>query len=248
MILLVDIGNTRMKWRYVVDDGLCVASGILLNSAITDEYFVKEFSCINIEEMFISNVGHDFVANWFKKYAKTKNIKIHFVQAQKCMNGLSFSYERVERLGVDRCLAMIGAYDGVGVLVIDAGSAITADFISDSGEHYGGYILPGYDMSRCALLGKTAKIGVVASLGDKEPGQNTESCVNNGFTLLYQSLIEGCLNMAKGLGIFRFVVTGGDAEMLKVLGSEKLEHHENLVLDGLQKYSLNFEWVSEVNL
>jgi len=120
--------------------------------------------------------------------------------------------------------------------VVDAGSAITADFVGDLGEHFGGYILPGYELSRSVLLGKTAKVGVLADLGGLVPGQNTESCVNNGFTLLYRSLLEGLLEKARSMGIGKYVVTGGDARMFKMLGVDDFEYCENLVLDGLQKY------------
>jgi type III pantothenate kinase len=129
--------------------------------------------------------------------------------------------------------------------VIDAGSAITADYLNNEGEHLGGYILPGYEMSRRTLLGKTAKIGVMANLGSIVPGINTESCVNNGFAMLYTSLLDGFIKYAKSMGIDRFVITGGDAFMLKKFSTELVEIHENLVLDGLQKYSLCYELMSE---
>lgn len=248
MNLLVDIGNTRIKWRCVSFSGMSVGSGYLLSDVLTLRSLEEVLSCVSFEKIYLSNVGHDSVVTVFKKYVTKNNLKLSLVESQKSMCGLSFAYDDIGRLGVDRCLAMIGAFDGGGVLVIDAGSAITADFIGDQGEHFGGYILPGYEMSRSVLLGKTAKVGVLADLGGLVPGQNTESCVNNGFTLLYRSLLEGLLDKARGIGISRCVVTGGDARMFKMLGVEDFEYYENLVLDGLQKYASGDDLVSGVNL
>lgn len=248
MNLLVDIGNTRIKWRCVSFTGMNACSGDLLSNVLTLRSLEEALSCVGFEKIYLSNVGHDSVVTVFKDYAEKNNLKLHLLEAQKSMSGLSFAYDNIGRLGVDRCLAMIGAFNGVGVLVIDAGSAITADFIGGQGEHYGGYILPGYEMSRSVLLGKTAKVGVLADLGGVMPGQDTESCVSNGFTLLYSSLLERLLNMAQSMGIGRYVVTGGDAKMFKMLGIENLEYYENLVLDGLQKYSSSDEGMSGVGL
>ena len=248
MNILVDIGNTRIKWRCLNVDGVSTDSGALLSDVVTLKSLKDVFPCGGVETIYLSNVGNDSVVRIFKEYARINDNKLHIVEAQKCMNGLTFAYEDIDRLGVDRCLAMIGAYDGVGVLVVDAGSAITADFIGAQGQHCGGYILPGYNMSKEVLLGKTARVGVLADLGVMVPGRNTEACVNNGFTMLYKSLLEGFVKMAEGLGITRYVVTGGDAMMLNGLGVESFEVYENLVLDGLAKYLVDDKWLSGVGL
>ena len=245
MILLVDIGNTRIKWRCLNAKRVEIGKGVQDSASVTFnnlDYILRDFE---IRTIFLSNVGQGISLKIIKEYTAVNRINLHLVESKKTMCGIVFSYENIERLGVDRCLAMIGAYEDSGVLIIDAGSAITADYINKEGEHLGGYILPGYAMSRDALLGKTAKIGVMANLGDIIPGINTESCVNNGFAMLYASMLQGFIKYAKAMGIDRFVVTGGDAFMLKELSAESVELHENLVLDGLQKYSLYCELMSE---
>lgn len=248
MTLLVDIGNTRSKWRYVESGDHSIHQGVVLNADVTLSYLSQVFAGFNIKKVFLSSVGHKFIANKFKNYALKNDIFFEIVKTEKKMNDLNFVYEDVQRLGVDRCLAMIGAYDGGGVLVIDAGSAITADLVEAGGRHCGGYILPGYEMSRCALLGKTAEIGVMASQGDRLPGIDTVSCVNNGFAVLYGSMLDGFIKVAKEIGISRYVITGGDAEMLKTLCSVELVLYENLVLDGLERYSRCSSGIAGVGL
>jgi type III pantothenate kinase len=245
VILLVDIGNSRIKWRCLNAKRKEVARGGVESGLVVYSFLEDMLRDFEVETIYLSNVGHQAALKVFNEYTDEYGLILHIVESQKTMCGLLFAYENIERLGVDRCLAMIGAYKESGVLVIDAGSAITADYLNKEGEHLGGYILPGYEMSRKILLGKTAKIGVMANLGSIVLGTNTESCVNNGFAMLYTSLLEGFIKYAKALGIDKFVVTGGDAFMLKRLSTDLLEYHENLVLDGLQKYSLCYGFMFE---
>tara|TARA_R110001592_G_scaffold363316_1_gene683697 strand:- start:726 stop:1451 length:726 start_codon:yes stop_codon:yes gene_type:complete len=240
VILLVDIGNTRTKWRCLNDRYLKIGSGEVQNQCVSDQFLEDTLCSYDIQKIYLSNVGQEDGLKVFKDYSVRCKVKLHLVASQKNMCGLLFAYEKIERLGVDRCLAMIGAYEKSAVLVIDAGSAITADYVNSKGEYFGGYIIPGYEMSRGSLLGKTARIGVMAGLGSIEPGTNTESCVNNGFALMYKSLLEGLIVFAKTVDVNRFIITGGDAPMLRSLITESIECHENLVLDGLQKYSLYY--------
>jgi type III pantothenate kinase len=70
---------------------------------------------------------------------------------------VSSAYDVPERLGVDRWLAMLAAYNSLSeaVVVIDLGSAMTADGISKAGHHVGGYIAPGLRMMAQSLLART---------------------------------------------------------------------------------------------
>ncbi len=248
MILLVDVGNTRIKWRYLNALYIKIDSGEMNNDLVSRSSLIGSFKSYDIQALYLSCVGQRGVLDCIKEYSEWQKIKLNIIEAQKNMCGVTFAYEEIGRLGIDRCLAMIGAFEGSGILVVDAGSAITADYIDDRGRHIGGYIVPGYEMCRTVLLGKTAKIGVMADLGSLEPGANTDACVNNGFAVMYSALLEGFIKSARDFGIARFVVTGGDGVMIASLSAEVIECHENLVLDGLQKYSLQFERESGVLL
>lgn len=246
MNLLVDVGNTRIKWRCLNSKNIELGEGVVLSKSLVkgclDELFQEYF----LEEIYLSNVGQDAVLDVFKEYSESNSINLNVVYPQKVMCGLTFAYKDVDRLGVDRCLAMIGAFNKAGVMVLDAGSAITVDYVNHKGVHLGGYILPGYEMSRSVLFDETAKVNVMGSLGSLEPGTNTESCVSNGFAVLYKSFLEGCMVVAKNLEINKFIFTGGDAKVFAALSSEFVGCCEGLVLDGLEKYSLQSSRVVEV--
>jgi len=152
------------------------------------------------------------------------------------MCGVEFIYRDVERLGVDRCLAMVAAYDSFqqGVLVIDCGSAMTADLILPKGLHEGGYIFPGFRLLKQSLLSGTSKV-IVNS--DVERcfgfGRSTEECVDNGVHMMMRSTLLGLIKLAAGYGVFDVVLTGGDGLKAKVLIGEKVEYEKDLVFKGL---------------
>ncbi len=236
MILLVDAGNTRTKWRLLDNQSGFSESGFFNNNFITLTELERKFKSFVEIQIVISCVAADTIFQAFKDFAELRAFEIYHIRPKQKMNGIIFGYEEINRLGVDRCLAMIGAFENEGLLVVDAGSAITADYIADNGHHLGGYILPGYNMSRSALLGNTANIGLMAQVGVYELGKSTDACVNNGFAVMFRSLLSALIQEAKTHEIKRYVLTGGDAEMLKDFCIDEVEVVENLVLDGLLKY------------
>lgn len=236
MILLVDIGNTRTKWR-VLDGAFDVAlSGFMMNEKLTLASIDENFKKLSLKGVYVSNVAQDSLFCLFDEFSRRLNIKIKCFEVQQKMLNVRLGYEDVSRLGVDRALALVGAFEGQGILVIDAGSAITADILNRDGRHLGGYIIAGLDMTRKLLISKTEKVGVVAEVGFDQPGLSTGECVNNGITIMFKSLISGLIEMAKVKGVSCYVVTGGDAELFRQWSAGRLVVHENLVLDGIERY------------
>lgn len=235
MNLLVDIGNTRTKWRFV-DSCKRVSEGVLLNGLLNHDA-IKEFTKESaINSIMLSNVGKPELTSMFIDLAESEEIQCRIIEAAKEMAGLQFAYEQVNTLGVDRCLAMIGAFEGNGILVIDAGSAITADFLNAKGEHLGGYIFPGCNLLKLSLKAGTCNVSVDAELGSSEPGKSTVQCVNNGFTLMIQALVSGLIEKAKCLDITNVILTGGDVDLfVQACPDIIFDIESNLVLDGLEK-------------
>ena len=236
MILLVDVGNTRTKWRLLDNEECLSESGFLNNDSITSAELDRRFKSFVAIRIVISCVASDAIFQVFREFAALRAFEVHHIRPKQKMNAITFGYEEINSLGVDRCLAMIGAFENEGLLVIDAGSAITADYIASDGRHLGGYILPGYNMSRKALLGNTANIRLTTQVGVFELGRSTGECVNNGFAVMFRSLLSALIQEAKERDIKRYVLTGGDAQVLKGFCIDEVEVVENLVLDGMLKY------------
>ena len=235
MKLLIDIGNTRTKWRGF-QANIRVDEGLFDNSELAEDVLNDFFMARGVRSIVLSNVGKTEIARMFYLVGERVGVQCQCIQSAREMAGLRFVYEEVTSLGVDRCLAMIGAYDNKGVLVIDAGSAITADYLAGDGRHLGGYILPGCRMLMLSLKAGTSKVLVDAEIASSEPGKSTQMCVNNGFTLMLQSLLTGLQTKAGELGISEVVITGGDADLIAHACPDiEFDQKNNLVLDGMEK-------------
>ena len=237
MILEIDIGNSRLKWRRLANNSNKVISR---GGNIDIQSFIAEqASCERPSSVRLSNVADrktsSTIANWTRV-----NWSIQPVEAIVCAeySGVKIQYEDVSRLGVDRWLAMLAAYDksNGSCVVIDSGTAFTLDVINEEGLHLGGFILPGLRLMRESLVSQT---GIRLENHDLKPtlelGNSTQDAVFNGgvasLVALAEKEIEG--QTEKGLTPNVFI-TGGDASFLaNLLTYPKLRIEEDLVLDGL---------------
>lgn len=243
MNVLIDIGNTRIKWRCLDDSYRERSKGEMAVSEFTESVLREQLSDDRLGKMLVSSVGKQELADRLNKFAKHYGGEFVLVRSKKIMQGIEFVYPNVDLLGVDRCLAMVAATKLVnkGFLLIDAGSAITADYVDEKGMHLGGYIVPGFRMLISALGKSTEQVRVSEAIGDSDLGKNTIECVNNGLVLMVRSLMQGFIDKAGELGFEMIVITGGDAEVLcKDLCMPYIKK-ENLVLDGLHSYLIEMD-------
>lgn len=237
MRLEIDVGNTRLKWRFL-NKGVVVNRGYTSHSdGICSDVFHDDIS--KVDQVVVSTVADDAIKSDIKMIFGTADSvgRVHFIESNKMMAGIEFAYSDVSRLGVDRCLAMIGAFQRIneGVLVVDCGSAITADFVSKEGEHLGGYILPGVSILKSALLSGTAKVLVEKDVTlSVEPGITTEQCVDHGRYFLLKSMMQGLLETSARYGISNVYLTGGDGEVVQRICGMTGTYIEDLVFEGMK--------------
>jgi type III pantothenate kinase len=145
------------------------------------------------------------------------------------MSGVRNGYEEFERLGLDRWLAMLGGFHlaSGACLVLDFGTAVTADFISRNGEHLGGFICPGMPLMRNQLRTHTRRIryGDLAAeraLESLVPGRTTVEAVERGCLLMLRGFVLTQLELARSYWGDDFVVflTGGDADLVSEIVTE----------------------------
>lgn len=233
MILSIDAGNSRIKWR-LTDNGGLLSQGAHLTSDIANEKNI-DFSAIKSpSEIRIASVSGDKVVELLKQQLRQQfSAPIRLAVVSATLGELSCAYEDPQTLGIDRWLAIAAAYDAYQepVMVVDAGSAITIDIIGPDGQHVGGYIAPGLRLMHDALWENTSDVRVVGS-GAEElwlPGKNTQQAVNRGCLLAAVSTIE---SLASQFPV-RIVITGGDGKILRQAISHNADYHSNLVLDGM---------------
>ncbi len=147
-------------------------------------------------------------------------------------------YQTPETLGKDRLASAIGAnelFPNQNILVIDAGTALTYDFVSDKNQYLGGNISPGLQMRFKALHKFTGKLPLInSSASFSEIGKNTDEAirggVQNGILFEIEKTIE--LFDAKYDNL-QVILTGGDSVFISQLMPEKVLVHLNLTLIGL---------------
>jgi type III pantothenate kinase len=233
MILAIDAGNSRIKWR-ITNDGQQIAQGAQLTAKFLKGEALSLSEIQSVNEIRIASVAGDEVVDSLKRQLLSQfSVPIHFAMVSAAMGELCCAYEDPETLGVDRWLAIAAAYNKYSqpIMVVDAGSAITIDIIGPGGQHVGGYILPGLSLMHDALWKNTSDVRVVGS-GIEElwvPGKNTQQAVNKGCLLAAASAIE---SLASQFPV-RIVLTGGDAKIISQAMSLEADNHSNLVLDGL---------------
>ncbi|MEH6912302.1 MAG: type III pantothenate kinase [Oceanicoccus sp.] len=239
MILECDVGNTRCKWR-IVDEGLVQSRGAFACSDGFDELT----TLLDIDRVKVSSVAVASVNEKLTAVLAGIGLEVEFASASQRAAGVENSYADAGRLGVDRWLAMIAAYNRCHgpVLVLDAGSALTADLVMANGKHAGGYIVPGMRLMKSSLLAETGgvRFGLHNNDYGVEFGVDTASAVYAGVVAAEVGAAIVAIEQA-GRKIpegFAILLTGGDADAIwKNLPSSMLPNVTivpELVLDGLR--------------
>lgn len=149
-------------------------------------------------------------------------------------------YETPKTLGYDRMAAVVGAYSqfpGKDILVIDAGTCITYEFIDSKGRYHGGNISLGLQMRLKALHQFTGRLPLVSIEGAScLMGRNTETAIRSGVLKGIEYEISGCIKSMKakypGLLVF---LTGGDEFSFETNIKNSIFADRFLVLKGLNR-------------
>ena len=234
--LEIDAGNTFIKWR-ICRDGVAEPQQRWLTDEINSRSIQIPVQWLSVDRVRYVSVAGEEINHWinqlFQKYAIPCDQA--FVKAQS--HGLKNAYDNPSQMGADRWVAMLAAWQALqtSFCVIDAGSAITIDWVDRSGQHLGGYILPGLMMLKQSLLGQTAQVRWQENTqtGLIEPGKTTAECVEHGCRFQLAALMRALACECKARQIENLWVTGGDAlDLLAWL--DEAEYHPLLVLEGLK--------------
>ena len=243
MKLLLDMGNTRLKWG-LADEGppdrvRLQRSGALDYGTVSLAAWAEECQSYSLEDICFASVV-DAEREREVLSALPGHLAPRRLQVSQSVAGLENAYATPETLGVDRWAAAIGAWSLMGgpCLVIGAGTATTVDLIqvNPRGAVYrGGLILPGIGLMLEALHKGTARLPQALGVYRPAPdvADNTLDAMTSGALEATCGAIE---RMAQRLNDQApWVITGGDAPRLaSVLGSRAIVI-DGLVLEGLAR-------------
>ena len=220
MILELDCGNTLIKWR-LLSDGLAKAGvgGVVESDqalvSVIREQRVSLRAC-----RLVSVRSDEETAQLVSLLEATFAIDCRAAEPVVMLAGVRNGYEQYQRLGLDRWLAIVGAYQlsRKASLVIDLGTAVTVDFVTADGAHLGGFICPGLPLMRTQLQTHTRRTRydsdeAARALEGLLPGRTTAEAVERGCLLMLRGFVSSQVQMAaEVLGAeFDVFLTGGDA-------------------------------------
>ncbi len=238
MILLIDVGNTRIKWRYLEKDEFFGGGQQIHQGNLTQELMETLWGELaSPESVWVVNVAGTKIAAQISRWATSRwKLEAHFVSSSKHQCNVTNGYNEPERLGADRWMALIGAGRIVqgACCVADCGTAVTVDCMNQNHEHIGGLIIPGLMMMPKCVSDNTAQ--VTFTQGESALfGRDTSTCLLSG---ALHSII-GTLQRVAGLMEKRFsshptcIITGGDAPLLLPWLDKEWHYEPDLIFIGL---------------
>jgi type III pantothenate kinase len=244
--LLLDAGNTRLKWG-LYGDGAIGRTGRVPLAKIREQGKTALTGKLprDVDTVIACNVaGKAFAEKLSAIIRSHTGHEVRFVRSQAMACGVSNAYRQPGRLGVDRWVAMIGARAQCTstCLIVDAGTAVTIDALSADGRHLGGQILPGL-MVMADALGKNTSdlpksrrsVSVVAGLPDPF-ARSTAAAIAQGAIGAVAGAIERAVRALEQQGLSpAILLTGGDAALIQQSLATTVELRPNLVLEGLAR-------------
>lgn len=243
MMLLVDVGNTRIKWRIVAGRTL-LASGAMPTANVAD--LAQAWQPHRLTGAVLSCVADAATQTGLRQILAELGLAAQWLVAEREKYGLINFYAAPEMLGSDRYAALIAAarLKLGNCVVVSVGTATTVDMLSLNGEFLGGAILPGPDLMRAALLRGTGQIesrmqGDTTSVtGGGSPfllPRDTNTAVDMGIALAQAGVVRAmCERMSAAVESPPLVIlTGGARAQIRGWLSEQMIEIEDLVLEGL---------------
>ena len=240
MKLLVDIGNTRLKWA--TWDGARLSAGAAAAHGDNVDFAALFHEAPTPDALWAASVAAPALDAEFAQFARERwRVQTRFVHSSAAACGVRNAYAQPERLGVDRFVALIAAHalQSGAIVIANCGTALVLDALAADGTHLGGLIAPSPELMRSALLGNTARLGELASADVVEVAADTASAVTSGTWLAAAALVERfATQSAQRFGAMpTLILSGGGAASLGRLLALPHRVDSELVLRGLAIYA-----------
>jgi type III pantothenate kinase len=247
MLLAVDVGNTQTHlgafrgqelvehWRFQTRAG---ATGDELADRLAGLLDLRGIVFGDVEAMTVSSVVPPLGNAYDQLSSRFLGVDCLLV-GPGVKTGMPIRIENPHEAGADRLVNAVAAYDRFreACVVVDFGTGINFDAVSDSGEYLGGAIAPGIELSLTALAQRAARVPQIdLAKPDSAIGRSTRGAIQSGFVYGFAGLIDGIarrLETEMGEGV-SFIATGGLAEAIVPYTETIDEIDDLLTLTGLR--------------
>ncbi|GAL09006.1 type III pantothenate kinase [Photobacterium aphoticum] len=240
MQILIEAGNTYVKVAQLFDNGNIELLGRYPSRKL--EMVLEPLIESGIDRIVFASVGPVEVDNSIQRISQMANIPVLQVKTLRKDFGVKNAYSEYQYLGVDRWLTLVAVHQQFKrpTVIVDIGTALTFDVMTEEGKHLGGWIAPGYQLMMKSVLENTTKVFSDRDHGDALTfADNTADGLKNGCRAALVGLIEFGLSQA----IDRLkvepevILCGGGVRHLPVNWGKHYHHRSDLVLEGLALYA-----------
>lgn len=253
IFLLLDVGNTRVKWA-LTQPGPAHAGAAqwLAEGACTHDRIdglLHEWAGLAVPDRVVgANVAGGQAVERIETCWRQRGVPLAWAQVQPACCGVTNTYDRPDQLGVDRWAALIGAWrrQQGPCLVVSAGTAMTIDTLDAHGNFQGGLILPGRRLMQTSLVAGTHALSMATGRATTTP-RNTSDAIASGIAAALTAPVREAYARlaASGAAAPACVLTGGDAEWLSsqleigcTIAPSLVQIVHGLILEGLLEMAL----------
>lgn len=240
MNLLVDLGNSRLKWAQQ-DSARWSTDAITLNEGNVESLLEHAWSgYAKPQHVVVCSVSSPQRLSALEQWVRARwSVTAWIVRAQAEQLGVKNLYWHPEQLGADRWAALIGArgQTSAAACVVDCGTAVTVDALSRDGEFLGGVIFPGHGLLRDSLARGTVAIDGAEGDATDCLARSTADGVAAGVEFGLAGAVERLIDeFRQRLGdTMEVFLTGGDAPRIAPRLRVKVTPVPDLVLKGLAR-------------
>jgi type III pantothenate kinase len=233
--LQLDVGNSSAKWRLLANGVVTTAGQYMAGDEVSRRLLLD--CTAQVQQVLISSVAAPAAEAELAAMLRDHwGVEPWFARSQARTGSLINSYQDPSRMGVDRWLVMLAARKRASgrVCVVDAGSALTIDIVAASGQHEGGYIIPGPALMERALLLDTDRVRFEEDVDyDLIPGSSTAEAVRHGVALAQAGAVALAIDRC-GDEPLALLFCGGGGEHLQQLLARGGTYAADLVFEGLE--------------
>lgn len=234
MILVVDIGNTQVKWAVTSLDGWLVQAQCPITAIEKLSLYWSDLPVPSA--IVVSNVASSTATSAVNLAASQWDVNPHWIEAKREQCGVTNSYASPEQLGADRWAAVIGAKSlNLGnVVAVCAGTATTVHGLTQAGIFLGGLIIPGYDLLHQSLGANAFRLLDAEGQLSTFPISTADAITTGAIKTTCATIESFCEDMEKaGHHNVQIVLAGGAAKKIRREFTRSILHKEDLILLGL---------------
>ncbi len=236
-LLLIDAGNTRLKWAITTSTGTIRAAGDIdtkIANATWTRSLAKKYPK---HRVVLSSVVPKLVPSFQRAFAK----RLEIVNGTSLALRLEFDYPKPAQLGADRLAAAVAAHaeQKWPVIVVNCGTATAFTALDAKGRLCGGVIAPGLQTQLASLIGATSQLPQVDLRAPRRYlGRSTEEAIRSGVLLNFQGgvkeILERLISELATPAPPHIILTGGHAQHLVGTFDHSATLRPLLVFEGLR--------------